>query len=364
MNKLLSIVKKVHQLIYKDVANENEASQFCVMMRIYYIITMVYIVVFDIVVLYAGLLKHMPVLLIWLPLHILSFLTTYRFSRRAVFHIFSIGITVWMVVAVYLMGWDYGAQYFMYPLIVISFFATDKNIRGKAVYTAYICLLHLSLFMYAKRHEPIVPFSGNVGYVFQLLNTVTLFVCMYVICLMFSNTNQSAPQKLAFYNRKLKEEAETDALTGLMNRRCMYRELEDRVEHHRGESCAIAMGDIDFFKKVNDTKGHNFGDEVLRVVSRYFKEYMAGKGIVCRWGGEEFLFLFTGQNGDEAYQHVLEMKNHIEALPITYKEDTIHITMTFGVEEYDFQSSVTYLIKKADDKLYMGKNNGRNQVIY
>ncbi len=364
MNNIQLFVKKIRQFITKDVADENESGQFYIMMRIYYIITACYILVFDIIALSAGLLKYMPVLLVWLPLHIMSFFTTYRFSRRVVFHIFSMGLTVWMLLAVYLLGWDYGAQYFMYPLIVISFFATDKNARGKAVYTAYVCLLHLSMFIYAREYAPKVSISVNLSYGLQVLNTVTLFLCMYVICLMFSNTSQAALQKLAFYNQKLKTEAETDALTGLMNRRCMYQELDERVENHQGKYFAIAMGDIDFFKKINDTKGHNCGDHVLRTISQYFKEYMEGKGIVCRWGGEEFLFLFRDINGDVAYNYVLEMKNHLEELPIVYKDETIHITMTFGVEEYDFQSPVTYLIKQADDKLYMGKNNGRNQVVY
>lgn len=364
MKKLKSFAKKIWQLINKEVSYEDEASQFYVMMRLYYIITAVYIFIFDIVVACAGLLKYMPIVFIWLPLHIASLITTYHLRRRMVFHVFSAGITVWMVLSVHLMGWEFGAQYFMYPLIVISFFATYKNIRGKAVYTVYLCLMQMAMYLYARDHEPVVPVSPALGCGLQMMTTVAMFLCMFVICLMFSNTNQAALEKLSFYNERLKQEAETDTLTGLMNRRRMYAELEERTQNHKGEYFAIAMGDIDFFKNINDTKGHNCGDHVLRAISEYFKEYMEGKGMVCRWGGEEFLFLFTNQNGDDAYHHVLAMNHHIETLPIEYKGETVHITMTFGVEEFDFQSPVTYLIKMADDKLYTGKNSGRNQVIF
>ena len=192
--------------------------------------------------------------------------------------------------------------------------------------------------------------------------TVTLFVCMFVICFIFSNTNQTALEKLNMYNRRLKKEAETDALTGLMNRRCMYKALEENMSV-KNAIFSVAIGDIDFFKKINDTKGHNFGDEVLRSISAYFMEYMDEKGIVCRWGGEEFLFLFPLCNLDKAYEYVLEIKQHIEKMTISFMGDTINVTMTFGVEEYKAESLVTELINKADDKLYTGKAGGRNTVV-
>lgn len=364
MGAFRALGSEIRDFIYKDVLFENEPIQFYVAMRIYYIITAVYILLFDILMICTGLWKGMPIVLMWLPLHIASFFTTYYFHRRVVFHIFSLGLTVWMFLSVYFLGWDYGAQYFMYPLLVISFFATYRNAGGKALYTVYLCLLHLLIFLYGKSNKPIVPLSDDIAYGLRFLNTIVLFLCMYVICQIFSSTNQSALQKLSYYNEKLKLEAETDPLTGLMNRRSMYRQLENVVGNHNGVSYAIALADIDFFKTINDSLGHDFGDQVLRVISQYFREYMADKGFACRWGGEEFLFLFPEQNGDEAYIHAQTMRNHIEKLAIEYRGKTARITMTFGVEEYDFLSPAALFVKKADEKLYMGKNNGRNQVIF
>lgn len=364
MVKLRLPIKKIWNLINKDVSFENETSQFYVMMRCYYLITALYILLFSVLAFVFGFWRSMPVLFIWLPLHLASFFTTYRYQRRVVFHIFSVGILIWLVTAVHLMGWGFGAQYFMYPLMVISFFATYKNFKGKAIYAIFLCSLYIVLYMHCNFHEPVVHLLVYEERIFLVLNTITLFLCMFVICMMFSNSNQSALEKLAGYNKKLKQEAQTDALTGLFNRHYMYEVLEIAIKERYDTQFSIAMGDIDFFKKINDTRGHNCGDYVLKNVAAYFRDYMNGKGIVCRWGGEEFLFLFPHNNGDDAFVYVQDMRHHIAHLELAYDDQKVPITMTFGVEEYFSGTSITDLIKKADDKLYIGKENGRNQVVY
>ncbi len=348
--------------VYKNISFDSEESQFLLMMRIYYFITALYIVAFYIFAAVSGILREAPVVLIWLPLHVACFFTTYRCGRRLVFHIFSGGILTWLIYSVYLMGEDYGAHYFIYPLMVISFFATYRNFRGKAVYMIFLLALNIVVYFYGKGHEPVLKITEQQGDVLNIMYTVTLFLCMFAICFIFSNTNQSALEKLNIYNRRLKKEAETDALTGLMNRRCMYKALEENMGV-TDTIFSVAIGDIDFFKKINDTKGHNFGDEVLKQLAEYFMGYMDEKGIVCRWGGEEFLFLFPSCNIDTAYGYVLEMKEHIEKMPITVDSDTINVTMTFGVEEHKAEALVTELISKADSKLYDGKTGGRNTVV-
>ncbi len=348
--------------LYKNVSFESEESQFLLMMRIYYLITAVYIISFYIFAAASGIMKEAPILLIWLPLHLSCFFTTYRCGRRLVFHIFSGGILTWLVYSVYLMGEDYGAHYFIYPLMVISFFATYRNFKGKALYMVFLFALNIAVYFYGRGHEPVLKITEQQGDVLNVMYTVTLFLCMFAICFIFSNTNQSALEKLNTYNRSLKKEAETDALTGLMNRRCMYKALEENMGV-TDTVFSVAIGDIDFFKKINDTKGHNFGDEVLKQLADYFIGYMNEKGIVCRWGGEEFLFLFPSCHIDTAYGYVLEMKEHIEQMPITVDGDTIKVTMTFGVEEHKTEALVTELISKADNKLYSGKSNGRNTVV-
>lgn len=364
MKKLSAWCEKFWQWVNKDVVFEDEVSQFYVLMRIYYIITGIYILLFDCVMWYTGLWRKVPILIIWLPLHILSIFTTYRYRRRAVFHIFSAGLLTWVCLSVHYLGWSFGAQYFLFPLLVLSFFATYQNKRGKMLYTLLIGLVQMGLYVYARGREPVIVFSPPVEYGLQGLFLATLFICFFLVCYTFSNTSQASLHKLSAYSERLKQEAETDLLTGLVNRRSMYQFLEDAIHNSHEVTFTIAMGDIDFFKTINDTKGHNFGDEVLRQIAAYFKEYMEGKGLVCRWGGEEFLFLFQGMNGDEACGHVDHIRRYLDNYVVTYKEESASVTMTFGIEEYDFSSNITEMVKKADDKLYLGKNSGRNQVIY
>ncbi len=353
---------KLMEILLKDISFESEESQFILMMRLYYIITAVYIVTFYIFTAVTGIISEVPELLMWLPLHIACFLTTYTSNRRVIFHIFSIGILTWLVYSAYLLGDAYAAYYFIYPLMVISFFATYKNFRGKVIYMAFLLTINIIVYFYGKSHEPIIILTEKQGDVLNVMYTITLFICMFVICFIFSNTNQNALEKINIYNKRLKKEAETDALTGLINRRSMYNVLEENMNATE-QTFSVALGDIDFFKKINDTKGHNFGDEVLKNISDYFLLFMKDKGYICRWGGEEFLFLFPDCDIEKAYGYIVEIREHIEKTPVVYNNETIDITMTFGVEEYKPELLVTELINKADDKLYQGKSGGRNTVV-
>ena len=117
------------------------------------------------------------------------------------------------------------------------------------------------------------------------------------------------------------------------------------TEKHRKEPAmafTIGMGDIDFFKRINDHWGHDCGDAVLVWITQHMSRELGEHAKLCRWGGEEFIFFFPDMNGDE----------------------WIPVTMTFGVEENDFKSNIDTLLKNVDAKLYMGKEQGRDRVIY
>ena len=199
--------------------------------------------------------------------------------------------------------------------------------------------------------------------ILQIVNTILSFVIMGMICMTFSANLQKAEKHLLLYNMELRQQAGTDPLTSLYNRRRMEEILENHIKANPNENFSIAIGDIDFFKKVNDTYGHNCGDQVLKSLSDLFKEKTLGMGHVCRWGGEEFLFFFPGINLDHAFTIMSEINIAISKSVITYKDLTLHVTMTFGVEENDFHSNISEMVKRADDKLYYGKTHGRDTVI-
>ena len=158
---------------------------------------------------------------------------------------------------------------------------------------------------------------------------------------------------------------ERDPLTNLYNRRYGGAKLRNiqKLAIRSGMPYALAIGDIDFFKKVNDTYGHAAGDAVLKSVAEIMRNHMTGKGFIARWGGEEFLLVFEKQNQDEAQKELNDILNKIRAMKLEYNDLTICVTMSFGVIGGDDTEDYSHLLKQADARLYVAKTNGRNQVV-
>lgn len=164
--------------------------------------------------------------------------------------------------------------------------------------------------------------------------------------------------------RSLRTMIEQDALTELYNRRSGDKKLWQIFEEARssGQSFAIAIGDIDFFKKVNDTYGHECGDAVLKNVSALLKQHMWHRGFAARWGGEEFLLVFENVDLAEARKQLELLMDKIHELDTLYEGQHVKVNMTFGLI-CDPDKDIHALLKEADGKLYIGKTNGRNQVV-
>ncbi len=165
--------------------------------------------------------------------------------------------------------------------------------------------------------------------------------------------------------RSLRLLVEYDALTRLNNRRYADNRLKalNKKAKEGGEEFCVAIGDIDFFKKFNDTYGHDAGDEVLRSVSAVLKKHMLGQGFVARWGGEEFLFVFEMTGLEKATEALWNTLAEIRSMDVKYEMQTLKVTMSFGVTESKKGVSVDDLLKQADENLYTAKENGRHRVV-
>lgn len=172
-------------------------------------------------------------------------------------------------------------------------------------------------------------------------------------------------RNLVKMQRSLRELVEQDILTGLYNRRSGEKLLRQTCENYRtdGVPFCVAIGDIDYFKNVNDTYGHECGDITLAKISERIKEHMDGKGFVARWGGEEMLLVYDNMQLDTAVQCIHELLEEIRAQRITYGDTAFGVTMTFGITEGN-DGKVEHIVREADAKLYEGKNNGRNKIVY
>lgn len=164
---------------------------------------------------------------------------------------------------------------------------------------------------------------------------------------------------------ELHEQAIHDPLTGLYNRRYLSDALaREIIQAKRANSTlTFVMADIDHFKFVNDSYGHQAGDEVLVQVASLLKKHARGSDIACRYGGEEFLLVFPGTSLELARKRAEEIQHNCAALSIQHEGKNIAVMLSFGVAAYpDHGQQWEQIIVKADKALYQSKCNGRNQV--
>lgn len=158
---------------------------------------------------------------------------------------------------------------------------------------------------------------------------------------------------------------ELDPLTTLYNRRYGTAKLKKirRQSEQRGLPYAVAMGDIDHFKRIRDTFGHVAGDFVLAQVAQQLKMAVMGKGLACRWSGDKFLIVYDGLDRNGALKELTQMLQHIRSTVIPCQEQEIRVTMTFGLVDASLSDDYEALIRMADERLYYGKEHGRDRIV-
>ena len=163
---------------------------------------------------------------------------------------------------------------------------------------------------------------------------------------------------------QIREIMGTDPLTKLLNRRTGIQYMEKLRENalSHNEPFTVVIFDIDYFKRVNDTFGHEMGDEVLVKVSNEFRNICAEIGYAIRWGGEEFVAAFS-LSPDTVYNLLLSFTDTLADIPFVCDNTLFHITITAGIAQFHDSILVEELVDEADHKLYIGKNEGRNRIV-
>ncbi len=196
---------------------------------------------------------------------------------------------------------------------------------------------------------PLLSLSGEVDH-----------VCILVYDVTDAATNKA---QLEHANKKLEVLSQTDRLTQLYNRGhwedCLTKEFQ-RCQRSRLTSSLI-MFDIDHFKKVNDTYGHQAGDEVIRVTSKILRDTLRQTDIAGRYGGEEFGVILVDTNAQDAYTFAERLREAIQSITVKYEALEINYTISIGIAEIaaGIQDHTTWL-ERSDIALYHCKRNGRN----
>lgn len=168
--------------------------------------------------------------------------------------------------------------------------------------------------------------------------------------------------ELKRYNARLLELSTTDKLTGLYNRQKtdeILIEERKKVNRYSNYTCSVMIIDVDYFKNVNDTQGHQTGDKVLQTLAEILKNNVRSIDIVGRWGGEEFIVILPNTTMDEAMTVAENLRHKVEKYHFKHSDS---VTISIGVGEFLSNDSVHECIGKIDSALYQAKANGRNRV--
>ena len=305
---------------------------------------------------------------LWIPLGmmavtVLSLRATRGRSIRFNLLLYSALCIAWVAWNVHMQGWSSGVQHFLTLILMLVFFNVYEKPVTKIIWFVALLAFRILLFSYSRQNPAVFPLETGANTVYQTINTVGFFLIMAVICVIFSTNLQDTERQLRLRNQVLYKEAGTDALTGLPNRRSMIEEIERFRKQSPDQFFSLAIADIDFFKNINDTYGHNCGDYTLVKLTELLVEHSGGLYKVCRWGGEEFCLFIPEKNLDEAGVLMNDLCFAVEKMKLSYEGNDFSITITIGVEENDYASPLEDLINRADEKLYMGKEAGRNRVV-
>jgi len=161
-----------------------------------------------------------------------------------------------------------------------------------------------------------------------------------------------------------KAKAQTDPLTELPNREAWNQRLKQEVDRFKryGEPLVLAVADVDFFKRVNDSYGHLAGDKVLKVLAQQLQTNLRTTDFLARYGGEEFVVLLPNTDEQSARKALDKVRMAIEGCPFHFKGEPVQITMSFGMAPFVKEKTSAEVFSDADAALYRAKEEGRNQI--
>ncbi|MBO5451410.1 MAG: GGDEF domain-containing protein [Lachnospiraceae bacterium] len=281
-------------------------------------------------------------------------------------------ITFFSSFATLLAGWDWGFMIYLIALTPVSFYLAYSSpqfghgIKKPFFFVSLSMVVFVITRILSTRITPLYTeriFDQHMTLMYSV-NAIVSFFALLLFSILFTIEIRQNEIRLEEQYSLLESVSSKDPLTGLFNRRSMDKYLITALEQAKGDGLvfSVILGDIDDFKRVNDTYGHNIGDQVLMQVAKTISENASEGCRVCRWGGEEIL-IFIPENETVTYEVAEKIRQSIEQIRVPFSADYVSVTMTFGIAEYSPGLPFNKLVSIADNRLYYGKRHGKNQVV-
>lgn len=248
------------------------------------------------------------------------------------------------------------AMFFLFAMDYVVLRKKKKNHVAILLCCVYAIAL-IILYMFDGFYTPLYKLDSVVikSISIAMISGVVFLIIICMMCLLhFMSSEEGAMEK----------QAQFDALTELPNRFYMMEKLKNLFEAEKQGEYFLAMIDIDDFKKINDSFGHNVGDDALKILARTIVSKARGVELsYCRWGGEEFLLLGKCVDGEVPKNFLDELRVEINSKSFWTSKGSGRMTVTIGAGKYKVGQDYKEWINFVDKQLYVGKCTGKNKVV-
>lgn len=278
-------------------------------------------------------------------------------------------VTIYSIYSTHYIGLRCGTYCFLFSIVpIIIYFGTFLFKGMKRWIIVGMLVLNFAVFIilyvgYIKV-EPIYDLEPSTRLTLVVFSSFVMVFSTIFYNTIYIYASELDVKNLELRNKQLSADAHEDVLTTLLNRRGFLPLVEPLMKASNDNQFCVAFCDIDDFKRVNDSYGHEAGDEVLRHITTLMRKEMQGCDI-CRWGGEEIVILMKDCNLEDAKEKLEALRKSIETVPTVFYNKQIFVTITIGVEKFvDTYKAPEEIIKKADNRMYYGKQHGKNILIF
>lgn len=263
---------------------------------------------------------------------------------------------VYIIVTTLMLGFATGFHFYLIGLCIVSFFTSyfsvKKQTKNSVIWVGLSLAIYLTLYFVTQFNPPY--------YAIDKWLEITLFTIHAILVFTFITSYMVVFLKYAFgLEKKIMNESRTDELTQINNRYGLYDYFD--VEEDKS-NLVLALFDIDDFKNINDQYGHVTGDYILKEVANITSSVLNDL-FVCRYGGEEFVIVLNDAGQNNIFDRLEVLRNNIGNKTFEYEGVKINLTITIGAAKYQNNIPLERWVELADERMYFGKNHGKNQTV-